>query len=96
MKNLLSKSDLAKLLRELEERVQAEIERRAAAAKADGERPPPLDEQEQEKTDIRRKVATTEEIAMIRETLAELNEKLPDAQARADRRARGCPAQVGR
>lgn len=84
MKNLLSKSDLAKLLRELEERVQAEIKKRAEAAKAKGERPTPLDEQEQEAADIRRDVATPEEIALIRETLADLRDRLAKAEARSD------------
>lgn len=84
VKNLLSKSDLARLLRELEERVQAEMAKRAAAAKAKGERPARIDEPELEAADIRREVSTPDEIASIRETLADLRDKLAEAEARSD------------
>lgn len=87
MKNLLSQQDLKNLLREIEERVRAEGDKRAAeataAAVAEGKRPPTLDEQLQEEDAIRKKVATPHEIALIRDTLADLKEKLAAAQARA-------------
>ena len=84
MKNLLSKSDLAKLLHVLEERAQEEVRKRAAAAEAEGKLPTPPDEEEQEADDIRREIATSDEIALIRETLADTRDKFAKAEARSN------------